>query len=117
MSGTRPLTANWFTNWFYVGNANTNPAPFNAGDTVLFDLTGSNNTAIALSGSLTPGDVRVHSPKDYTFDGGGSLDGTMALTKAGAGKLTFNGTNTYTGATMIAEGPFVVNGVAARTVP
>jgi autotransporter-associated beta strand protein len=103
-------TANWFTNWFYVGNANTNPAPFNPGDTVLFDLTGSNNTAIMLTGSLTPGDVRVHSPKDYTFNGGGSLDGAMGLTKAGAGKLTFNGTNTYTGMTIIAEGPFIVNG-------
>jgi autotransporter-associated beta strand protein len=103
-------TANWFTNWFYAGNANTNPAPFNPGDTVLFDLTGSNNAAITLTGSLTPGDVRVHSPKDYTFDGGGALDGTMGLTKAGAGKLTLNGTNTYTGTTLIAEGPFVVNG-------
>ena len=103
-------TANWFTNWFYVGNANTNPAPFSAGDTVLFDLTGSNNTAITLTGSLTPGDVRVHSPKNYVFNGGGSLAGAMALTKAGAGKLTFNGTNTYTGKTLIGEGPFIVNG-------
>jgi autotransporter-associated beta strand protein len=104
--------ANWFTNWFYVGNANTNPAPFNSGDTVLFDLTGSNNAAITLTGSLAPGDMRVHSPKDYTFNGpaGAGLDGAMGLTKAGAGKLTFNGTNTYTGKTLIAEGPFFVNG-------
>jgi autotransporter-associated beta strand protein len=103
-------TANWFTNWFYVGNANTNPAPFTPGDTVLFDLTGSNNAAITLTGSLTPGDVRVHAPKNYTFNGDGSLDGAMGLTKAGAGKLFFNGTNNYTGKTLIAEGPFVVNG-------
>jgi fibronectin-binding autotransporter adhesin len=104
-------TANWFTNWFYAGNANTNSAPFNSGDTVLFDLTGSNNTAITLTGSLAPGWVMVHSPKDYTFDGSaGELTGTMKLTKAGAGRLTLNGTNTYTGATLIAEGPFVVNG-------
>ena len=34
----------------------------------------------------------------------------MKLTKAGAGRLTFSGTNTYTGATLIAEGAFVVNG-------
>ncbi len=103
-------TANWFTNWFYVGNANTNPAPFNSGDTVLFDLTGSNNTAITLTGTLAPGDVRVHAPKNFIFGGGGSLVGAMGLTKAGAGRLTFNGTNTYTGKTVIAEGPFVVNG-------
>ncbi len=103
-------TLNWRTNWFYAGNANTNPAPFNPGDTVLFDLTGSNNTAITLTGSLTPGNVRVHSPKNFTLNGSGALTGTMALTKAGAGKLTFAGTNTYYGKTLIAEGPFVVNG-------
>jgi len=104
-------TTNWRTNWFYVGNANTNPAPFNPGDTVLFDTTGSNNTAIALAGSITPGDVRIHSPKNFTFDSSnGSLDGAMKLTKAGAGKLFFNGTNNYTGKTLVGEGLFVVNG-------
>ena len=103
-------TANWFTNWYVVGNANTNPAPFNAGDTVLFDISGSNNTAVTLTGSLTPGDVRVWSPNDYIFSGDGALAGAMKLTKAGAGKLIFNGTNTYTGATLVGEGPFLVNG-------
>jgi autotransporter-associated beta strand protein len=104
-------TANWRTNWFYVGNDNTNPAPFNAGDTVLFDLTGSNNTAITLVGSLTPGDVRIYSPKDFTFDSsGGSLDGATKLTKGGAGKVTFNGTNNFTGQTLISEGAFIING-------
>ena len=104
-------TANWRTNWFYVGNANTNPAPFNTGDTVLFDLTGSNNTAITLVGSLTPGDVRIHSPKNFTFDSSnGSLDGATKLTKGGAGKVTFNGTNNFTGKTLISEGAFIVNG-------
>ncbi len=104
-------TANWRTNWFYVGNANTNPAPFNVGDTVLFDLTGSNNAAIALVGSLTPGDVRIHAPKNFTFDSSnGSLDGAMKLTKAGAGKVTFNGTNNFTGKTLISEGSFIING-------
>jgi len=103
-------TANWFTNWIYVGNANTNPAPFNPGDTVLFDSTDSNNAAITIAGSLTPGEVRVHSPKNYIFNGGGSLGGAMKLTKAGAGKLTFNGTNNYTGKTLVGEGAFIVNG-------
>ncbi|MCX6896947.1 MAG: hypothetical protein NTZ16_15975, partial [Verrucomicrobia bacterium] len=103
-------TANWYTNWFQIGNANTNAAPFSSGDTVLFDTTGSNNTAISLSGNLTPGDVRVHSPKDYIFAGSGALTGSMALTKAGAGRLIFNGTNTYTGKTLIGEGQFLVNG-------
>ena len=101
-------TANWLTNNLWISN--TVGVTCTSGDTVLFDLSGSNNTAVTLSGSLTPGDVRIWSPKAYTFSGPGELAGTMALTKAGAGKLTFSGTNTYTGKTLIGEGLFVVNG-------
>ena len=99
-------TANWFTNNLWISN--TIPTTFNVGDTVLFDISGSNN-AVNLSGSIQPGAVTVHSPKDYAFNGG-SLDGAMTLTKAGAGKLIFNTTNNYTGKTLICESPFLVNG-------
>ena len=101
-------TANWLTNNLWISN--TTLVAFTSGDTVLFDMTGSNNTSINLSGTLAPGAVTVHSPKDYTFDGTGSLTGTMKLTKAGGGKLTLSGTNTFTGATTVWEGPLVVNG-------
>ncbi len=101
-------TANWLTNNLWISN--TISVPFPSGASVLFDLSGSNNTAITLASSLTPGDVRIWSPKAYTFAGPGELTGTMALTKAGAGKVTFSGTNTYTGKTLIGEGAFIVNG-------
>ncbi|MFO1488548.1 MAG: autotransporter-associated beta strand repeat-containing protein [Verrucomicrobiota bacterium] len=101
-------TANWFTNNLWISN--TTAVTFTSGHTVLFDMTGSNQTAVTLAGSLAPGDVRIHSPKNYVFDGPGKLTGGMKLTKGGAGKLTFNGTNTYTGATKIDEGTFIVNG-------
>jgi fibronectin-binding autotransporter adhesin len=101
-------TANWFTNNLWISN-NT-AITYASGDSVLFDATGSNHTVITLTGSLTPADVRIHAPKNYTFAGPGELAGAMKLTKAGAGKLTFNGTNTYTGTTRIDEGSFVVNG-------
>lgn len=101
-------TANWFTNNLWISN--TIATTYSSGDTVLFDMTGS-NTTVALSGSLAPGWVTVHSPKDYTFDGGnGSLDGAMKLTKAGAGKLIFTGTNHYSGPTLVGEGSLIVNG-------
>ena len=101
-------TANWLTNNLWISN--TVGVPFTSGQTVLFDISGSNNTAITLASLLTPGDVRIWSPKNYTFTGPGELTGTMALTKAGAGKLIFTDTNTYTGKTLIGEGSFVVNG-------
>ena len=101
-------SANWFTNNLWISN--TIATTYNSGDTVLFDASGA-NTTVALNGSLAPGWVTVHSPKNYTFDGSnGSLDGAMKLTKAGAGKLFFNGTNNYTGATLVGEGSLVVNG-------
>ena len=101
-------TANWFTNNLWISNFTA--TVFNPGDTVLFDLTGSNSAPINLTSSLQPGWVMVHSPKNYTFSGSGSLDGAMKLTKAGGGKLTFNGTNNYTGKTLVAEGSLVING-------
>jgi autotransporter-associated beta strand protein len=100
-------TANWFTNKLWISN--TIPTVYNDGDTVLFDRTGSNNLPIQVVGNLAPGAVTVYSASHYTFEGG-SLAGGMRLTKAGAGRLVFNNTNSFTGRTLITEGPFVVNG-------
>ena len=103
--------ANWFTNNLWISN-NT-PVTFNNGDTVLFDISGSNN-AVNLSGTIQPGAVTIHSPNDYSFNGG-PLVGAMTLTKAGAGKLIFNNTNSYTGKTLICESPFLVNGALSNS--
>jgi fibronectin-binding autotransporter adhesin len=108
------ITANWVTNWFW--STNTTPVAYNSGDTVLFDITGSNNTAITLAGTLTPGAVTVYAPKDFTFNGAGSLSGMMKLTKAGRGALTVNNTNDFTGATLVAEGPLIVNGALNQSL-
>jgi autotransporter-associated beta strand protein len=100
-------TANWLTNGLWISN--TTAVAYSSGDSVLFDVTGSNSVPINLDGTLTPGAVTVYSPNDYTFNGG-SLTGAMKLTKAGAGRLTLNNTNTFTGRTLITEGSFIVNG-------
>jgi len=102
-------TASWFTNNLWISNHT--PTTFISGSSVLFDSLGSNNATIAITGSLMPSDVRVHSPKDYAFDAtNGGLVGTMKLTKAGAGRLTLTGTNGYTGTTLVSEGALLVNG-------
>ena len=109
-TGTTP---NWTPNWFW----STNPVPtvFNSGDSVLFDLTGTNTVPVHLVGTLTPGAVTVYAPKDYTFGGSGSLNGSTKLIKAGSGALTVNTTNDFTGATLVAEGPLIVNGELRRS--
>ena len=83
---------------------------FQQGQSVLFDLTGTNSPAIQLATTLTPSSVTVHSPIPYTFSGAGSLAGTMPLVKAGAGSLTLTGTHTFSGATTVWDGALIVNG-------
>ncbi len=106
-------TANWYTNNLWISNDTA--VAFSAGDTVLFDISGSNSAAINLTGTFSPGAVTINSPKDYVFGGGGALISTMTLTKAGAGRLIFNNTNTYSGRTLICESPFLVNGALSNS--
>ena len=92
-------TANWLTNGVWTSN---NPATtFNSGDTVLFDISGSNGVPVNLPTTITSGKVTVFSPKDYDFSGNGALAGTAALVKSGPGRLTINTTNSYTGRTTV----------------
>ncbi len=101
-------TANWFTNGIWVSN-NT-AVTFSAGRSVLFDLSGSNNSAISISGVLSPSQVTVYSARDYSFVGGGQLSGAMKLVKAGQGRLTISNTNSYSGNTVVSGGALFVNG-------
>jgi len=101
-------TANWLTNGIWTSN---NPATtFSFGDSVLFDLSGSNQVPVNFPGAVSPGKVTVFSPNDYVFSGSGSLAGAMALVKAGPGRLTLNTTNSYTGPTTVSGGVLIVNG-------
>lgn len=83
---------------------------FSNGDTVRFDTSGNNTTAVSLNGTLQPGALTVYNPKDYTFTGTGTLAGTMKLTKSGAGALILPGTHTFSGKTTVWDGALVVNG-------
>jgi autotransporter-associated beta strand protein len=88
-------TANW-------DNAGS-PVTFTSGDNVTFDDSGSNSPAITLAAPITAGTVSVLAEQDYTFGGSGFAGGTK-LFKVGAGKLTLNNANTFSGGVMINEG-------------
>jgi fibronectin-binding autotransporter adhesin len=107
-------TANWFTNGIWISNFTA--TVFQTGKSVLFDVTGANDTPAKLVGSLQPGAVKVHSFTDYVFGGSGSLAGTMRLLKAGPAKLTVNTTNSFTGQTTVGEGTLLVNGSLDQSV-
>ncbi|MEY4386404.1 MAG: hypothetical protein RLY20_1687 [Verrucomicrobiota bacterium] len=105
------LTNNWSVgghfNWF---NGQSLLFPFRNGDSVLFDGTGSTSPDVNLVGSLQPALVTVDSAADYTFSGGGSLDGTTTLNKSGTGTLSLANTNSFTGALSVSNGTVLVNG-------
>ena len=105
------LTNNWNAlgdfNWF---DRQSLLYPFHTGDSVTFDDTGSTNPAVNLIGSLQPSLVTFDAAQNYTFSGSGSLDGAMALNKAGSGTLTLNTTNNFSGATTVSNGMLLVHG-------
>ena len=61
-------------------------------------------------GGFMPGDVQVENSQEhnYTFKGIGKIAGTTMLTKKGAGTLTIENANTYSGGTFINGGTLVM---------
>lgn len=81
------------------------------GRDVLFAGNGAGD--VTLTGRLSPKSVKVDSASDYAFIGSGSLNGAMKLTKQGAGTLTLNMANSYTGGTDLNGGTLVVKNANA----
>ena len=86
---------------------------FRNGAEATFYNTGFGN--VTLSGDLAPSAVTVHNAagKFYVWGGSGRLTGSMKLTKKGAGGLTINTANTYTGGTELHAGTLKVGTTTA----
>lgn len=92
------VTANWISSGA--------SAQFVNGVSTTFDDNGSNNVAVALTGTLQPSTLTIGTTKNYIFGGTGLIAGNAALTKSGSGTLTFTntGNNTFSGGVMINNG-------------
>lgn len=107
---------NWDTttaNWRYLSN----PSAYSQADLVTLDDTATGTTTVNLTTTLTPGSLTVSNiSKAYTFNGSGSLDGAIALVKAGAGQLTLanSGVNTFSNGVSIQGGTVLLSGSANR---
>jgi fibronectin-binding autotransporter adhesin len=91
-------------------NATGQASTYTQGDSVLFDLSGSNASSIALNGMLTPSAVAFFNPQNFILSGTGSLAGGMSFQKSGAGVTTLTGTHGFTGPTTIWDGALQVDG-------
>ncbi len=98
------------------GVLGTTATSYSDGEAVLFDMTGNAASPVLLSGNLTPGAVTVYSPTSYLLDGAsGALTGGMTFAKLGSGAVTLTGSHSYSGATTIWDGGFVVDGQLAAS--
>jgi autotransporter-associated beta strand protein len=96
-------------NW---SNAGASDKFFNL-DSVSFTDSGSDTPAVNLVGDLGPNALSVNAnTRNYTFAGSGRIVGSTGLTKSGAGTLTVQTANTYTGVTTLNGGVLAINSVA-----
>ena len=91
------------------------PGTFYNFDSIIFDDTTANRT-VTLTGSLAPRVATVNTAAGYTLGGAGTLDGTGALVKNGAGTLTVNntGASTFSGGTTINGGVIALASATAN---
>ena len=110
-SGTTTISAGTLTVSGTLSNStdvvNSGTYNVNNSDTIQ-SLSGSGNTVIASSQTLTTGD----SGNDEVS---GVISGSGAFTKAGSGTQTLSGNNTYTGATTISAGTLTVSGTLSNS--
>ena len=95
-------------NW----TSNSIAADFIAGNAVLFDDTLKSNNIVNISAAnVSPIGVTFNNNNtNYTIGGNFGIAGTAAVFKNGAGSVTLNTTNTYTGNTIINSNRLTIGG-------
>ncbi len=97
-SGSWNTSVSTSANW-------TGGATYVDGDAVTFGEPTANNSTVTISGSaVTPLSLTISNTSNSYNITGGSITGTTALYKTGAGLATLSNSNTYTGGTFITGG-------------
>jgi autotransporter-associated beta strand protein len=103
---TPTINQNWNSSTGVGGSGGANGNDFYYdGDAVVFNDNNNGNFTVNLASTVSPGSVTVaNTSGTYVFGGGGSIAGLTGLTKNGAGTLTINTTNAYSGNTTLNNG-------------
>lgn len=108
------LTTNWEVNTTSNWLAGNIPVRFQNSVAVQFDDTLAGTTNVAIAAAVSPSAVVVSNAAfNYIFSGSNGITGSATLTKLGAGTLTLNNSNAYTGSTFVNAGSLFVNGSLA----
>jgi fibronectin-binding autotransporter adhesin len=95
-------TTNWVTQ---VSPASTTYLqPSNIGDRVVFNDNAAGNFAVSLAQPVAPLSIVVDSTTNSYAFSGARIEGLSTLTKRGAGTLTLNSSNSFSGATAVEAG-------------
>jgi autotransporter-associated beta strand protein len=88
-------------NWTVAGS----PAKYQEGNYAQLDDSATGSTAITLDVNVNPASLLIsNAAKAYAISGAGGIAGATGLTKTGAGSLTLNVANAYTGLTVVSNG-------------
>ncbi len=114
-AGTNPTGTGNATNFAVSGITVTNPGSgYTSAPAVSFG-TGTGTTATAnLSSVIMATNTSIGGTGDLVLDA--PVSGAFALTKIGIGALTLNAANTYSGATTITAGRFILAGTVTSSV-
>lgn len=115
-AGTNPTGTGNATNFVLSGIQVTNPGSgYTSAPTVNFS-TGTGTTATANLSSVNLAAATTIGGSGDIVINPGITGGSNALTKVGAGNLTLNGANTFTGATTVSAGTLVLNGTLTSSI-
>ena len=87
----------------------TGPTTISSGTLMIGQGSSSQPGSIVSSIVNNSGTLAFNRVEDLTY--AGAINGTGAVTKQAAGRLTLTGTHTYTGATTVGAGTLLVNGI------
>ena len=80
------------------------------GQSVMFDLSGNNDSPIEITGDVQPSATYFMNPRGKDYELNGNIGGTGVIIKSQLGTTTLTGDLRTTGTTIISEGTLAVNG-------
>ena len=89
---------------------------FADGQSVMFDITGDNTSAIEITGTVAPSATYLMNPKGHDFVANGTIAGSGEVIKSQQGNFTLNGAIATSAKTIVSEGTLTLNGSLANAL-